>query len=255
MPSVTSRPSTRFSSTRRTRPLSSGALARRTAPRRRGQERQVHLLCLPVNPKGGKRLLREAPCQCQVLRGTIIRNLRENVLTEGNIRSLVNILDEEMDGLAHEQRERLESIEGELEDVKRRSARIWHFIETTDMEMAYAAERARELRDRREKLEQAADEARAVLTERRELLDRAETIAAFAADMSEYLRTSKLTETRAFIRSFVKEVQIAPGKATIVYTIPMPEDNPIGGSDTAGLALTNGVRSTIRGSGLQYLLS
>ena len=180
---------------------------------------------------------------------TIVRNLRENVLTEGNIRGLVNILDEEMDGLAHEQRGRLESIEGELEDVKRRLARIWHVIETTDMEIADAAERVRELKDRREKLEQAADEAGAVLAERRALLDRAETIAAFAADMSEYLRTSELTETRAFIRSFVKEIQIRPGKATIVYTIPMPEDSPIGDSDTTEVALTDGVRSTILGGG------
>ena len=182
---------------------------------------------------------------------TIVRNLRENILTEGNIRGLVNILDEEMDGLAHEQRGRLESIEGELEDVKRRLARIWHVIETTDMEMADAAERVRELRDRKEKLEQAADEARAVLTERRALLDRAETITAFAADMSEFLRSSELTETRSFIRSFVKEIQIGPGKATIVYTIPMPEDSPIGDSDTTELALTDGVRNTIRGGGAE----
>ena len=175
--------------------------------------------------------------------------MRENVLTEGNIRGLVNILDEEMDGLAHEQRGRLESIEGELEDVKRRLGRIWHIIETTDMEMADAAERVRELKDRREKLEQATDEARAMLAERRALLDRTETIAAFAADMSEFLRTSELTETRSFIRSFVKEIQIRPGKATIVYTIPMPEDSPIGDSDTADLVLTDSVRSTIRVSG------
>ncbi len=182
---------------------------------------------------------------------TIIRNLRENVLSEGNIRGLVQALDEEMDGLAHDQRRRLESIEGELEDVKRRLARIWNIIETTDMEMADAAERVRELRDRREKLERAEDEARAVLAKRRELLDRAETIAAFAADMSEFLRTSQLTETRSFIRSFVKEIQIRPGKASIIYTIPMPEDSPIGDSDTAELALTDGVRSTFRGGGAE----
>ena len=182
---------------------------------------------------------------------TIIRNLRENVLSEGNIRGLVQALDEEMDGLAHEQRGRLESIESELEDVKRRLARIWNIIETTDMEMADAAERVRELRDRREKLEQAADEARAVVAERRAFLDRAETIAAFAADMSEFLRTSQLTETRSFIRSFVKEIQIGPGKASIVYTIPMPEDSPISASDSSELALSGDVRSTIRGGGAE----
>ncbi len=180
---------------------------------------------------------------------TIIRNLRENVLSEGNIRGLVQALDEEMDGLAHEQRGRLESIEGDLEDVKRRLTRIWNIIETTDMEMADAAERVRELRDRKEKLEQAADEARAVVAERRAFLDRADTIATFAADMSEFLRTSQLTETRSFIRSFVKEIQIRPGKASIIYTIPMPEDSPIGAADSSELALSGDVRSTIRGGG------
>ncbi len=180
------------------------------------------------------------------LEETIILNLRENVLTESNIHRLVRVLDEEMDGEAREQRQRLETIEQELEDVKRRLSRIWHVIETTDMEMADATERVRELRDRKDKLEQAGDEARAVLAERRKLLDRADTIAAFAADMSEFLRTSQLTETRSFIRSFVKEIQVRPGRASIVYTIPMPEDSPIGDSDTAELALTNGVRSTFR---------
>ena len=115
------------------------------------------------------------------------------------------------------------------------------------MEMADAAERVRELRDRKDKLEQAGDEARAVLAERRKLLERADTIAVFAADMSEYLRTSELTETRSFIRSFVKEIQIRPGKASIVYTIPMPEDSPIGEADNEELPLSGEVRSTFPG--------
>ena len=69
--------------------------------------------------------------------------------------------------------------------------------------------------------------------------------------MSEFLRTSQLTETRAFIRSFVKEIQIRPGKASIVYTIPMPEDSPIGAADSSELALSGEVRSTIRGGGAE----
>ena len=180
---------------------------------------------------------------------TIILNLRENVLTEGNIHGLVRILDEEMDGVAREQRGRLESIEAELEDVKRRLGRVWQALETTDLDMADASERIKELRDRKERLEKSAEEGRDVLSERRALLDRADTIAAFAADMSEYLRTSELTETRAFIRSFVKEIQVMPGKASIIYTIPMPEDSPIGSSDSTELALNERVMNTIRVSG------
>ena len=173
----------------------------------------------------------------------IIDQIRENVLTESNIRDLVKLLDEEMDGVAREQRQNLETIEAELEEVKRKLDRIWHFVENTDLDMADASERILEHRHRREQLEAAAEEARAVLSQRRELLESADLIAAFAKDMSEFLRTSELTETKAFVRSFVKEVLVRPGGATIIYTIPTPEDSPIGGADTAEIALNCGVRS------------
>ncbi len=179
----------------------------------------------------------------------IISNIRENILTESNIRDLVKLLDEEMDGVAREQRQNLETIEAELEDVKRKLDRIWHFVESTDLDMADASERILEHRHRREQLEAAAEEARAVLAERRELLDSADVIAAFASEMSEFLKTSELTETKAFVRSFVKEVLVRPGGATIIYTIPTPEDSPIGGKDAAEIALNGGVRSIGYGGG------
>ena len=179
----------------------------------------------------------------------IVANIRDNILTESNVRDLVKLLDEEMDGIAREQRQNLETIEAELEEVKRKLDRIWHFVESTDLDMADASERILEHRYRREQLEAAAEEARAVLSQRRELLDSADTIAAFARDMSEFLRTSELTETKAFVRSFVKEVMVRPGGATIIYTIPTPEDSPIGGKDAAEVALGGGVRSIGYGGG------
>ena len=179
----------------------------------------------------------------------IIDNIRDNILTESNIRDLVKLVDEEMDGIAREQRERLETVEQELEDVKRRLGRIWQVIENTDIEMADASERIREHRERQQQLEIAAGEARAMLSERRQFLDSADTVAAFAQDMSQFLRTSELTETRAFVHSFVKEILVRPGRATIIYSIPTPEDSPIGGADAAEVALNRSVRSTVQRGG------
>ena len=179
----------------------------------------------------------------------IVSEIRENVLTESNIRDLVKLLDEEMDGVAREQRERLETIEEELEDVKKRLGRIWQVIETTDIEMADASERIREHRERKEKLEIAAEEARALLSDRRQFLDSAETIATFAAEMGEFLKTSELTETKAFVGSFVKEIVVKPGRAAIVYSIPTPDDSPIGGANATEIALHGGVMNSVRHGG------
>ena len=61
---------------------------------------------------------------------TIIGQIRDHILTESNIRDLVRMLDEEMDGVAREQRERLESIDLELVEERKKLDRIWRFVET-----------------------------------------------------------------------------------------------------------------------------
>ena len=191
--------------------------------------------------KKGKGTCKTPRLNSKNFEGLIVSNIRHNILTETNIRDLVKIVDEEMDGVAREQRKRLKIIEDELEDVKKRLGRVWQDIETTDIEMSDASDRIKEHRQRKEKLELAAEEAREALSKRRVTLDRMETITEFAKDMSEYLKTSELTQSRAFIRSFVKEVAVRPGRATIHYAIPTPEDSPIEGRDAAEVVLDGGV--------------
>ena len=176
--------------------------------------------------------------------------MRGHILTERNIRELVKMVDEEMDGLAHEQRRKLETVKQELADVNRALDRIWRLVETTDLEMADAADRIREHKQRKQQLERTVDEARRMLAERRELLDSAELVAAFAEEIGEFLATSELTETRAFLRRFIQGIHVSPGRALIRYTIPMPEDSPIGRSDRAAVGLESGVRKSVRVGGL-----
>ncbi len=189
----------------------------------------------------------------------IIDQLREHVLTESNIRDLVRMVDEEMDGVAREQRQKLETVEEELAEVRRRMDRLWHAVETSDLEINdILLPRIRQHQERQERLEVAADEARAMLEERRALLDGVDVITAYARDMNQFLRTSEVTESRAFIQSFVKEIVVKPGTATIRYTIPTPPDSPIGGrmwrsSDCRGELLVQS--RLVHLTGLYYELS
>ena len=179
----------------------------------------------------------------------VVGKIRANVLTDGNIRALVKVVDEQMDSVAREQRKRLKTIENELEDVKRKLGRIWHVIETSDIDTADAADRIRDHRERQERLEDSATEARAILSQRRAVLDGMETISAHAQDMSEFLNESELTERRAFIETFVKEIVVMPGDALLRYTIPMPDDSPIPGRNAEDIALNGSVLSTVKNGG------
>ncbi len=71
-----------------------------------------------------------------------------------------------MDGVAREERQRLEAIENELADVRRRMDRLWFAVETSDMEVNDILPRIRQHQDRQDRLEKTASQARAALPER-----------------------------------------------------------------------------------------
>ena len=171
----------------------------------------------------------------------VVGKIRSNILTDGNIRALVKIVDEQMDGVAGEQRKRLETIQSELADVRRRLDRLYELVETTDMDIDDFRPRIRDHRERQERLEAAEAEARAMLSQRRNVLDHVETIAAYAQDMSRFLKKSELTEFRAFIESFVKEIVVTPDNALLRYSVPMPDDSLASGRNAEDMALNGSV--------------
>ncbi len=175
----------------------------------------------------------------------VVRKIRSNVLTDSNIRALVKIVDEQMDGVASEQRKRLETIQSELADVRRRLDRLYDLVETTDMDINDFRPRIRDHRERQERLEAAEAEARASVGQRRKVLEQVETIAAYAQDMSRFLKKSGLTERRTFIESFVKEIVVTPDNALMRYTVPMPEDSLAAGMSAEDMALNGSVLSTV----------
>ena len=89
--------------------------------------------------------------------------------------------------------------------------RLWHLVESTDLTVEEILPRIRHHQENQERLERAADEARTMLSLRRASVQDVEGVAAYAREMSEFLKESDLTETKAFIRSFVKQVAIEAG--------------------------------------------
>ncbi len=88
-----------------------------------------------------------------------------------------------------------------------------------------------------------------MLAERRGARDDVETIAAYAQDMSEFLKESELTERRAFIETFVEELVVTPEGALMRYTVPMPDDGTLRGGKAEEAALNGSVLPTVQSGG------
>ena len=187
--------------------------------------------------------------------GLIVEHIRDSILTAGNIRSLVRLVHEELDGVAQEQRRKLAGLETELAEVRRRLDRVWQVIETSDLDLADATERIKAHRARQERLERAAAETRALLSDRRAVVDDVAAIMAYARDRQVFLQASERAESRAFIQSFVQEIAVAPGAATIRYALPLPEDGRIPDGDTAAEALKAPVPPTVPSGGPDWTKS
>ena len=87
------------------------------------------------------------------------------------------------------------------------------------------------------------------LAQRRKVLDDVNAVAAYAKEMKDFLEESELTERRAFIETFVKEILVVPGDALMRYTVPMPDDSRAPGKATEKVALPDAVLSTVHDGG------
>ena len=128
------------------------------------------------------------------------------LLTESNMRALVRMVNEEMDVVIAGERERLEAAELELREVRQRMDRLWQLVEKTEMTVEDILPRIRHHQENQERLERAADEARMELKARLAGVQDAEVVAAYAREMGEWLLESGLAETKAFLRTFVRQI-------------------------------------------------
>jgi site-specific DNA recombinase len=157
----------------------------------------------------------------QQFENLVIDKIKEHVLTTDNLTRLVHMVNEEMDSLAIEYRQRSDNVINEIADVDRRLDRLYDALETGRIQLADLAPRIQQLRQRREQLQAARLQLEQELSARRVELADEETVAHCVSDLRNLLSESSLAERKSFVRSFVKEVKVTGDSVLLTYTIPM----------------------------------
>ena len=144
-----------------------------------------------------------------VSRHTLWRFLeRGRILTEETIVELVTLVAEETDAMAGELAGRMEVIEVELLDVRRRLERLYEALETSDLTLEVLSPRIFSLRHREEQLEAAREDAAGQLEQGRVELPTTEEIKGYVADFREFLQEGTIPERKALIRNFVEGIEV-----------------------------------------------
>ena len=158
------------------------------------------------------------------LEAFVVEKIRERILTEETIVALVTLVAEEIDAMAGELSGRLEVIEAELLDVRKRLEKLYEAIETSELTLEVLSPRIMSLRHREEQLEAAREDAETQLEQRRVELPNTEEIARYVADFRDFLQEGTIPECKALIRNFVEGIEVVGDEATLTYTLPMPSD-------------------------------
>ncbi len=101
-------------------------------------------------------------------------------------------------------------------------SKLYDVLETGKLNLDDLSPRIKELRLRQDELSKAKLqlEAEKIITGVRHVDD--ETVKAYAVDLKNLLEEAGIAEAKAFVRSFVKRIDINKKEAVMHYSLPMP---------------------------------
>ena len=155
----------------------------------------------------------------------VISNIKKHILTPENLAELVRLVNEEVDAASSAYQHEKETIMSEIAGVEQRLSNLYNAIENGNIEFNLLKPRLQELSFKHDSLLARKVEIETNLSVRRTESASPEVVARYVDDLREFIDGSDLTERRAFIKSFVREVEVMGEEGHIRYSFPIPPDD------------------------------
>ncbi|MBA7695809.1 hypothetical protein ES703_104448 [subsurface metagenome] len=154
----------------------------------------------------------------------VIEQLRSKVLTDENLEKLVTLVNEELQSASCGLKDRMDMIDAELRDVQARLSKLYDALETGKLQLDDLAPRIRELKTRQDELNKARVQIEAEMVVRG--VDQVDVamVKTYAQDLRSLLEEADFTERKAFLRSFIKRIEVNRKQVIVHYNLPIPED-------------------------------
>jgi site-specific DNA recombinase len=154
----------------------------------------------------------------------VIEQIKQKVLTQEYLEELVKLVNEELDSVHGLLGDKLDVIDAELTDVKGRLSKHYDALETSKLSLDDLSPSIKELKARQDELTKARVQMEADMVVEGVQHVELEAVKFYAQDLRSLLEEGDFTQSKTFLRSFVKKVIINGDKAKIQYRLPMPPD-------------------------------
>ena len=156
------------------------------------------------------------------LEGFILNRIKESILTEQNLKELVELVNKELIQNTGRCEDQLRQVEKQLQQIKDKLIRLYTALEGGKLDLDDLAPRIKELRASQHELEQKRGGLlNRMQSEMFASLD-AETVMEYVRDLENVLSGTSFLQQKAFLRSFVSRLEVSPPNVSIDYTIPVP---------------------------------
>ena len=176
--------------------------------------------------------LRQGPKACpghwlprETIEGFVIDKIKTYILTDDNLRELVELTNEEILNLSENSEAKVKELEAQIKDIDSRLDRLYEALETGKLDLGELAPRISSLISRKKDLQQAIAEAQKSGCEEPINAANVDEIKRYVDDLRVVLNSASVLEQKAFLRSFVKRIDVSKSDVTINYTLPMPPLN------------------------------
>ena len=179
-----------------------------------------YYVCGSLNKKGA------GACKAKYLNAPrfealVLDKIKTLILNEDRISELVKMVNEELSESHASEKEQLNSIKAQMEDTQSRIDALYDAIELKQFTLEDLKPRILRHKSTMERLTASKDALESQLSQ--DWMPEIDpcTLRAYVEDFTALLEGGTIAEKRAFIRSFVRQLTVKDGVATLEYTLPM----------------------------------
>ena len=130
-----------------------------------------------------------------------------------------------MDAASNSYKNEMDTIMTEIGGVEQRLGNLYNAIENGNIEFTLLKPRVQELNTQHDRLLARKSELESLTSRPKIELASPEVVRKYVEDLHKFIDSSELTERKAFIKNFVKEIKVTGDEGQIKYTFPIPPDN------------------------------
>ena len=190
-------------------------------------------------------------CDCpnlniQKLEERVLRVVLDEILCPSNVQVAISKMSEELTKPYEEKHAVLQAIESELAVLNGRQSRVMEAYEAGAYTVDDYSRRMAPLRATEADLQKKRAETARELDHQTAALAKPEEVLQFTSHLSDFLENSSPKDRKQMLNRFIKCIWIEPGKGTVVYRVPLPEDAKRPHATELVLALEEPVPPTVR---------